>query len=229
MSGAYQGEAKTDARDAYVIAETSRHRRDFTAIDGLAQLAADLALLTAHRSDPVANRVRMINRLCDVLTGVFPALERAFDYSAHRGAPVLLTGYQSPAAIGRRGRPRLTAWLANHSARGADAVAATPLDAAGTQQGGLGLAATAAARSKDTYLASRCKRIAVRRGKKRAMVAVGHILTSAWHMLTRDADYHGLGGDYFIQRTGRTRQTRRLVSQLNTLGYQVSLQSTEAV
>lgn len=41
MAGAYRGEAKTDARDAYVIAEKPRHRRDFTAIDVLAQLAAD--------------------------------------------------------------------------------------------------------------------------------------------------------------------------------------------
>jgi transposase len=97
-------------------------------------------------------------------------------------------------------------------------------------KGALGLAATAAARSKDTYLAARYKRIAVRRGKKRALVAVGHtILTSVWHMLANDADYHDLGGDYFIQRTGRARQTRRLVSQLNMLGYQVSLQSAEAV
>ncbi|MCT9010556.1 IS110 family transposase [Streptomyces rhizosphaerihabitans] len=93
----------------------------------------------------------------------------------------------------------------------------------------LGLAATAAARSKNTYLASRYKRIAIRRGKKRALVAVGHtILTSIWHMLTNDAEYTDLGADYFLQRTGRTRQTRRLVSQLNMLGYQVSLQSAEA-
>jgi transposase len=93
----------------------------------------------------------------------------------------------------------------------------------------LGLAATAAARSKDTYLASRYKRIAIRRGKKRALVAVGHtILTSIWHMLTNDAEYTDLGADYFLQRTGRTRQTRRLVSQLNMLGYQVSLQSAES-
>lgn len=97
-------------------------------------------------------------------------------------------------------------------------------------KGALGLAATAAARSKNTYPAARYKRIAVRRGKKRAMVAVGHtILTSTWHMLTRDTDYNDLGGDYFIQRTGRTRQTRWLVSQLNMLDYQVSLQSAEAV
>ncbi|WSA80937.1 IS110 family transposase [Streptomyces sp. NBC_01799] len=134
MSGAYRGEAKTDARDAYVIAETSRQRRDFAAIDVPAQLAADLALLTAHRSDLVADRVRMINRLRDVLTGVFPALERAFDYSAHKGALVLLTGYQTPAAIRRRGRARLTAWLANRHVRGADTVAATALEAAQAQQ-----------------------------------------------------------------------------------------------
>ncbi|GHD46997.1 hypothetical protein GCM10010317_023280 [Streptomyces mirabilis] len=94
----------------------------------------------------------------------------------------------------------------------------------------LGLAATAAARSKDTYLASRYKRIAIRRGKKRALVAVGHtILTSIWHMLTNNAEYADLGADYLLQRTGRARQTRRLVSQLNMLGYQVSLQSAEPV
>ena len=134
MSGAYRGEAKTDARDAYVIAETARHRSDFATIDVPAQLTAELALLTAHRADLVADRVRMTNRLRDVLTGVFPALERSFDYSNHKGALVLLTGYQTPAAIRRRGRARLTAWPANRSVRGAGAVASTALDAAQAQQ-----------------------------------------------------------------------------------------------
>ncbi|WP_370467090.1 IS110 family transposase [Streptomyces sp. 5-10] len=134
MSGAYRNEAKTDARDAYVIAETAPHRQDFAAIDVPAQLPADLALLTAHRADLVADRVRMINRPRDVLTCVFPTLERAFDYSSQKGALVLLTGYQTPAAIRRRGRARLTAWLANRSVQGADAVAATALEAAQAQQ-----------------------------------------------------------------------------------------------
>lgn len=134
MSGAYRGEGKSDARDACVIAATARHRGDFAAIDVPAQPAADLALLTARRSDLVADRVRMINRLRDVLTGVFPALERAFDYSAHNGALVLLTGYQTLAAIRSRGRARLTAWLANRSVRGPDNVAASLLEAAQTQQ-----------------------------------------------------------------------------------------------
>ncbi|MFJ9360815.1 IS110 family transposase [Streptomyces mirabilis] len=120
MAGAYRGEAKTDARDAYVIAETSRHRQDLATIDVPARLTADLALLTSHRTDLVADRVRLVNRLRDVLTGIFPALERAFDYSKHKGALVLLTGYQAPAAIRRRGHARLTAWLAARGARGAD-------------------------------------------------------------------------------------------------------------
>lgn len=86
-----RGKAKTDARDVNVIAETARHCRDFAAIDVPARLAAVLALLTARRSDLVADRVRMINRLRDELTGVFPALERAFDFSSQKAALVLPT------------------------------------------------------------------------------------------------------------------------------------------
>ena len=133
MSGAYRGEAKTDAKDAYVIAETARHRRDFTAIDVPAQLAADLALLVGHRKDLVADRVRMINRLRDVLTGIFPALERAFDYSGQRGALVLPTGYQTPAALRRTGQTRLARWLAKRGVRFAEQVADTALQAARAQ------------------------------------------------------------------------------------------------
>ncbi|MEV0174574.1 IS110 family transposase [Streptomyces sp. NPDC050803] len=90
----------------------------------------------------------------------------------------------------------------------------------------LGQAAVSASRTRDTYLAARYRRIASRRGKKRALVALQHsILISVWHMFTRDADYADLGGRYFIERTGRARQTRRLVSQLNQLGYHVTLQA----
>jgi len=133
MSGAYRGEAKTDARDAYVIAETSRHRRDLSILETPAQLAADLALLTSHRTDLVADRTRLINRLRDTLTGIFPALERSFDFAKHKGALVLLTGFQTPHALRRRGRARLTAWLTKRGVRGADGVAETALAAASAQ------------------------------------------------------------------------------------------------
>ncbi|MFF0066561.1 hypothetical protein ACFYRC_34550 [Streptomyces sp. NPDC005279] len=56
-------------------------------------------------------------------------------------------------------------------------------------------------------MACRHKRFAIRRGKKRAMVAVGQtFLTSIRHMLTNEAEYHDLGVDCFLRRTGRTRQ-----------------------
>ena len=99
-----------------------------------AQLAADLALLTAHRTDLITDRVRTVNRLRDVLTGMFPALERAFDYLARKGALVLLTGYQTPAALRRRGLARLTTWLTNRGVRQPESVAAAALEAAQAQQ-----------------------------------------------------------------------------------------------
>lgn len=133
MAGAYRGEAKTDARDAYVIADTARLRRDFTPVEVRTDLAAELALLTTHRSDLIADRVRLLNRLHDVLTGISPALEAAFDYADHKGALVLLTGYQTPASLRRCGPARLTRWLATRGVHRPDTVAATALTAAHTQ------------------------------------------------------------------------------------------------
>jgi len=130
MSTAYIGEAKTDARDAYVIAETVRHRGDLTPVDVPAALVTELRLLVTHRTDLVADRVRLINRLRDVLSDYFPALEREFDYSSSRGAVVLLTGYQTPAAIRGRGRSRLTSWLTARKVRNTAQVATLAVAAA---------------------------------------------------------------------------------------------------
>jgi hypothetical protein len=133
MSTAYSGEAKTDARDAYVIAETVRLRGDLTPVDVPATLVAELRLLVTHRTDLVADRVRMINRLRDVLSGYFPSLEREFDYSTSRGAVVLLTGYQTPAAIRARGRARLSTWLRARKVRSAEQIATAAVRAANAQ------------------------------------------------------------------------------------------------
>jgi transposase len=90
----------------------------------------------------------------------------------------------------------------------------------------LGQAAVSASRTKNTYLAARYRRIVARRGKNRALVALQHsILIATWHTFTRDTPYADLGGQYFIERTGPARQTRRLISQLNQLGYHVTLQT----
>jgi len=133
MSAAYAGEGKTDAKDAYVIAETARLRRDLAAIDADTDLVRNLAVLTGHRADLIADRVRMINRLRDLMTGVFPSLERAFDYSSHKGALVLLTGYASPDRIRRVGQTRLASWLRNRNVRGSADVAARAVSAAKAQ------------------------------------------------------------------------------------------------
>lgn len=86
----------------------------------------ELRLLVTHRTDLVADRVRIVNRLRDVLSGYFPALEREFDFAHHRGAAVLLTGYQTPNTIRRMGVSRLSAWLARRKVRTAHAGLADP-------------------------------------------------------------------------------------------------------
>jgi transposase len=134
MSGAYAGEGKTDPKDAYVIAETARIRRNLPVIGHKSDLVCDLGLLTGHRADLIADRVRMINRLRDVLTSVFPALEREFDYSACKGALVLLTGYACPARIRRIGQARLASWLRQRRVRGYAGVAARAVTAAQAQR-----------------------------------------------------------------------------------------------
>jgi transposase len=133
MSAAYRGEGKTDAKDALVIADTARTRQDFTPMRLPDETVANLHLLTAHRADLIADRVRLINRLRDALVGICPALERAFDYSAAKGPVILLTEYQSPAALRRTGAKQLADWLSRRSVRSAAEVAARAVEAAESQ------------------------------------------------------------------------------------------------
>lgn len=133
MSGAYRGEGKTDAKDARIIADLARMRRDLQPIEPSVELTNGLQLLVGYRQDLIADRVRLINRLREVLTGVSPALERAFDYRKRPGL-ILLTGYQTPAAIRRIGVKRLTAWFARRSVREAGTFAERAVQAATAQR-----------------------------------------------------------------------------------------------
>lgn len=91
-------------------------------------------------------------------------------------------------------------------------------------KGVLGQAAISAARGKDTYLGARYRRLVIRRGRARALVALQHsMIIAIWHMFTTDMPYHDLGPTYFLDRTSNTAATRRLIGQLNHLGYQVTL------
>jgi transposase len=89
-------------------------------------------------------------------------------------------------------------------------------------------AAKGAGRTKDTYLGARYQRLRGRRGAAKATKAVGHsILVAAYHILDRGVPYQDLGADWFVRRRPAT-QVRKLVSQLNTLGYQVTLNPIQA-
>jgi transposase len=89
----------------------------------------------------------------------------------------------------------------------------------------LGEAAVGAART-DTFLGERYRRIARRRGGKKAIVAVGRsILVIVWHLLSDpDARYTDLGPGYFDQRINPERRKRAHVHQLEALGYKVTLE-----
>ena len=87
-------------------------------------------------------------------------------------------------------------------------------------------AAPAAARCQQGYLAAPYHRRAARRGKKKAVVAVGQTLVGmVYQVLTRREEYRELGGNYFDERDKQA-VTRRLVQRLEQLGDDVSLQPT---
>jgi len=89
-------------------------------------------------------------------------------------------------------------------------------------------AAHAAGRTQGTYLASQYRRLAARRGSKRAAVAVGHtLLVMVYHLLRDGTEYEDLGASYFDERD-RVAVERRLVRRLEQLGYRVSLEQAQA-
>ncbi len=90
----------------------------------------------------------------------------------------------------------------------------------------LNQAAHAAARTKNTYLAAQYGRLAARRGRKKAIMALSHsILVIAYHLIKRKEAYRDLGADYFDKRRPEA-TAKRLLARLERLGYQVSVHST---
>jgi transposase len=89
-------------------------------------------------------------------------------------------------------------------------------------------AAHGAARSKTKYFSGLYHRLAGRRGKKRALVAVAHsLLVTGFHMITRQQDYKDLGANYFDERN-KEAVKRRAVKRLEQLGFQVELKPVVA-
>lgn len=89
-------------------------------------------------------------------------------------------------------------------------------------------AARAASKTKDTYLSAQYRRIAARRGKNRAAIAVGHtILVIIYHILKKRQPYIELGADYFERRKKQT-VVKNAVKRLEALGYKVTLETVVA-
>ncbi len=85
-------------------------------------------------------------------------------------------------------------------------------------------AAHAAIHCKDSSLSAQYQRLAIRRGGKKATIAVGHtLLVIIYHLLSEDKDYEELGGNFFDEWDRQAVQ-KRLVRRLEKLGYQVKLE-----
>ena len=82
----YRGEGKTDARDAAIIADQARMRRDLQPLRPGDEITAELKILTERRKDLSCDRARAINRMRALLSGIFPDLERGLDLTCAGGS-----------------------------------------------------------------------------------------------------------------------------------------------
>lgn len=129
----YRGDGKTDAKDAAIIADQARMRRDLNPVRAGDDIATELRILASHRTDLVADKTRALNRLRATLLNYFPGLESALDFAGRKAALVLLTKYQTPAQLRRSGVTRVTTWLRNAGCRNPAAIAETAVAAAHKQ------------------------------------------------------------------------------------------------
>lgn len=108
--GTVGGENKSDPRDARTIADQVRTRRDLRVIEPAAEIDIELRLLVSRRRDLVQAQTQRIARMRDLLTGIFPALERTLDLTT-KGPLHLLTRYVTPAELRSAGAKRLARHL----------------------------------------------------------------------------------------------------------------------
>jgi transposase len=180
------------------------------------QLSSDIAELEAKIEEEIAPFQAAADQL-DEITGV-----------GHTAAHVIIA--EIGVDMGRFPTPaHLTSWA--RYAPGVKQSAGKTKGKNATGHGNpylarvLGEAALAAGRT-DTFLGERYRRIARRRGKKKAIVAVGRsILIIVWYLLSDpDARFHDLGADFYDTRINPERRKRNHIRQLEALGYKVTLE-----
>jgi transposase len=183
---------------------------------GLPQAAAERVSAVERGAEPSPP---MSFRWAVTMLDTIPGVDR-------RGAEILVAEWGTD--MGRFGTAsRLAAWTG---------VAPGNDESAGKQRSGktrkgnrvlrtaLTQLAHAAARTKGTYLSALYQRLAARRGKKRAVIAVAHsMVVSAFHMLSRHEPYQELGSNYFDEQR-RHQLVHRLTRRLEHLGYRVNLE-----
>lgn len=101
------GENKSDPRDAITIAELARTRPDLRRIEPDREIDVDIRLLAGRRSEIVRDQTRRLARLRDLLSSLFPALERRIDVTTKTGL-TFLSLYAAPHEL-RTARPASTA------------------------------------------------------------------------------------------------------------------------
>ena len=187
-----------------------------TMLGRIDQATADIAELEAHIEAEIAPFAQAADRL-DEICGV-----------GRTAAQVIIA--EIGVDMGRFATPgHLVSWA--RFAPGVKESAGKKKGKATTGHGNPYLArvlgeAAAAAGKTNTFLGERYRRIARRRGTKKAMVAVGRsILIIIWHLLSDpDARFHDLGPGFYDTRIDAERRKRNHIRQLEALGYKVTLQ-----
>lgn len=122
------GERKSDPKDAEVIADQVRMRTDLRPVTATDEVDVELRLLVGRRRELVTDATRRLARLRDLLTSIFPGLERVVDVTGKAGL-WLLTGYVTPAEIRSAGSSGLTEHLARAGGLRRSVIAALVADA----------------------------------------------------------------------------------------------------
>ncbi|GLZ42789.1 IS110 family transposase [Actinokineospora sp. NBRC 105648] len=127
----YPGRAKTDARDAFIIADAARSLpHTLRPVDVGDEALAELEVLVGFDDDLAAEATRLSNRIRGLLTGIHPALERAIGPKiAHPAVLEILSRCGGPTGIRAAGRRKLTAIAVAHAPRMGDKLVAVILAA----------------------------------------------------------------------------------------------------
>jgi transposase len=114
--GTVGGESKSDPRDARVIADQVRTRRDLRRIEPYSQIDVELRLLVSRRRDLTEDQTRRLARMHDLLASIFPELEHSLDLTS-KAALTLLSAFVTPAELRQASEARLRALFGTQSSR----------------------------------------------------------------------------------------------------------------